>query len=492
MKGTNHTVTSALSPSCLRRSAARFLLAAALVIPVIAVSRAQNPNYTNRNKPSISDHTREVFGKLKPLVEERNWDEALALLNELVATVPPESYDMAFILDTKAGILAQQDDMSLAIQPWEGFLRLCDKYHYYDRQHVNEVVHYLAQIYFQVGSTIKFPPGSDSARLHEEQRVDFEKAVAFTKRWSANQAYLTQDDEESYANQLYNLAVCNPDKADDHLLVLAEKETKKGLLMAIHPRDQLYELLVLIYQQQGDFERLSQYLELLAKLKPDSKAYWPQLMSVYLTLAGNNEKDKAKFHAYYARAILALERAQEHGVLKDPKNNYNLVSMYYSVGQFATATDLLSAGLRNETISSTEQNWRILAYCYEQLNEYEKAIGVYKEAEQHLPEAAGQFDFDIARTYTQMDKETEAYDYYRSAVAKGHLSSASGYSAYLNIAFAGYELHHYDEALAACDAAAKFPEAAKDKQLPNLRQGIQDEMNKLHPAPKPAPEPEST
>ena len=98
-------------------------------------------------------------------------------------------------------------------------------------------------------------------------------------------------------------------------------------------------------------------------------------MAAYLTLAGNNEKDKAKSHAYYARAILSLERAQEHGVLKDPKNNYNLVSMYYSVGQFATATELLSAGLRNNTINSTEQNWRILAYCYHaQINENDKAI----------------------------------------------------------------------------------------------------------------------
>ena len=85
---------------------------------------------------------------------------------------------------------------------------------------------------------------------------------------SQGQSYLSQDDEESYANQLYNLAVCNPDKVDDARLVQAEKEAKKGLLMAIHPRDQLYEVLILIYQQQNDFVRLARYLELLAKLKP--------------------------------------------------------------------------------------------------------------------------------------------------------------------------------------------------------------------------------
>ena len=471
-----------------RRSGARFLMAAALALPCIAVSSAQNPNYQNRNKPSITDKTREVFGKLKPLVEERDWDEALALLDGLTPSVPPESYDLAFIMDTKAGILAQKDDMAAAIAPWETFLRLCDKYHFYDKQHINDVVHYLAQIYFQVGSNIKFPPGSDAARLHQEQREDFEKAVAYTTRWVKNQPYINQDDEESYANQLYNLAVCNSEKTDDHLLVLAEKEAKKGLLMAIHPRDQLYEVLILIYQQQGDFVKLADYLELLAKLKPDSKAYWPQLMAAYLTLAGNNEKDKNKSRAYYARAILSLERAQEHGILTDPKNNYNLVSMYYTVGQFAKATELLSAGLRSNTIASTEQNWRILAYCYQQINENEKAIQVYKDAEDHLPEFGGQFDFYIAQIYTQLDNEAEAYNYYRSAVSKDHLTSSTGYSAYLNIAFTGYELHQYEAALAACDAAAKYPEAAKDKQLPNLREGIQEEINKKAAPPKPVPE----
>ena len=39
----------------------------------------------------------------------------------------------------------------------------------------------------------------------------------------------------------------------------------------------------------------------------------------------------------------------------------------------------------------------------------------------------------------------------------------------------------YDEALAACDAAAKYPEAAKDKQLPNIRQGIVDEIDQAPP-----------
>jgi len=480
-------VPSASFLSFFRRSRVRFLIvAAAVAVPCIAVSSAQNSVYQNRNKPSISDRTREVFGRLKPLVDERDWDEALALLNGLIPSVPPESYDMAFILDTKAGILAQMDNMAAAIEPWETFLRLSDKYHYYDRQHVDEDVHYLAQIYFQVGSNIKFPPGSDSRQLHELQREDFEKAVAYTRRWVKDQPFLNQDDEESYANQLYNLAVSNPDKSDDKLLAEAETEVKKGLRMAIHPRDQLYELLVLIYQQKGDYENLAQYLELLARNKPDSKAYWPQLMAVYATLAANSEKDPTKAHAYYARAILALERAQEHGAMKDPRSNYALVQMYYSVGQYAKATELLSVGLKNNSIASTEQNWRILAYCYQQINEDDKAIEVYKEAADSLPDSAGLFDYYIADIYRQQEKEAEAFDYYTAAAQKNHLASSMAYATYLNIAFAGYELHKYDEALKACDEAAKYPEAAKDRQLPNIRHGILDEINVQKAAAEPA------
>ncbi len=143
--------------------------------------------------------------------------------------------------------------------------------------------------------------------------------------------------------------------------------------------------------------------------------------------------------------------------MKDPRSNYALVQMYYAVGQFAKATELLSVGLRNNSIASTEQNWRILAYCYQQINENEKAIEVYKEAADRLLDSAGMFDYYIADIYRQLDKETDAFDYYTAAAEKNHLASSMAYATYLNIAFAGYELHKYDEALKACDEAAKYP-----------------------------------
>jgi len=42
-----------------------------------------------------------------------------------------------------------------------------------------------------------------------------------------------------------------------------------------------------------------------------------------------------------------MERAQELGLMKTPKDNYNLVTMYYNAGQFGKATDLLYSGLKD-------------------------------------------------------------------------------------------------------------------------------------------------
>src|ERR1019366_3549793 len=97
--------------------------------------------------------------------------------------------------------------------------------------------------------------------------------------------------------------------------------------------------------------------------------YWQQLEGLYLNLAGTAEKDEAKMKKYYTQAINVVERAQAHGFMTTPKDNYNLVTIYYTVGQFGKATDLLYKGLKNGTIDSDIKNWELLASSYQQINE---------------------------------------------------------------------------------------------------------------------------
>jgi tetratricopeptide (TPR) repeat protein len=429
------------------------------------------------NGPSLSDKTSDSFEKLQPLIDAKQWDAAVSLLDSMAAAVDASTYqggyDTAMILDTKAKILVEADRMGEAIAPWEAVLALCQKHpSYFYLKQIADIIHYLSQIYSQQASAVKLTPGPDLAERQALQRDYFEKSVGYMKRWLKDNPKATQDDELYYADMLFNLSSTTTGDAAAQLLTEAEQAAQRGLHMALHPRDDLYYLEAVAAEQKGDLPKAADYLELLVTHKPDSKVYLPQLMTIYLTLA-EGSKDKEKTRDYYMRAINSIERAQAHGLMNDQKTNLNLVTIYFDMGQFGQATELLSAGLKNGSIEPAERNWEVLAYSYQQVNENVQAINAYKDAEALYPEN-GQIDYSIGQIYSQMDDLANAYQYYVAAARKGHVTNA--YAVYELIAFSAYELQKFKEALQACDDAAKLPDAEKDTQLPQLRTAIEDKI----------------
>ncbi len=378
------------------------------------------------NGPQLSEKISDQFELLKPLVDAKNWDASVSLLDSMAASVDPNTYqggyDTAVILDTKAKTLVEADRYEDAIAPWEGTLALCTKHpSYYYLSQISDIVHYLSEIYSQVGTAIKLTPGPDLAQRQQKQHIYIEKSVGYMKRWMTNNPKVTQDDELYLADTIFNLASTSNGKEATDLFKQAIDAAQKGLLMAVHPRDGLYYLLADGYEQTGDLARTAEILELLLKRNPDNKAYPPQLMAIYINLAGAAKQD-VNIRAYYIRAINAIERAQAHGLMNDQKTNLNLVTIYYDMGEFSQATDLLAAGLKNGGIDPAEKNWQILASCYQQIDEKKQAIEAYKDAEKLYPDE-GQFDFYIGQIYTSMDDLANAYQYCLSAAQKARETS---------------------------------------------------------------------
>jgi tetratricopeptide (TPR) repeat protein len=430
--------------------------------------------------PSLSEPVSDQFEQLKAIVDAKQWPAALALLDRALASVDPTTYqggyDTAMLLDTKAKILVEADRMAEAVAPWEEVLRLCKKHpSYFYSQQTNDIIHFLSQIYAQQASNIKVQPGPEHDELMRQQHELFDKAITYMKRWIEGNKKVSQDDELYYADMLFNMASLTTGEGASSLLNQADAEANKGLRLAIHPRDDLYYLVAATAEQKGDLVKAAEYLELLLTRKPESKQYAQQLMSIYLTLA-ENTKDKFKVRDYQTRAVIAIERAQARGLMNDPKTNLNLVTIYYEMGRFRKATELLSAGLANGGIDPAIRNWQVLAYSYQQLNENGKAVQAYLDAEKLYPDD-GSLDYSIGQIYAQQDDLVNAYKYYVVAVHKGHLGTA--YPVWVNVAYYAYEMERYDEALAACKEAAALPEASKDTQLPLLRQAIEEKLRDI-------------
>jgi len=448
-------------PRLSRALVARLALACALAFPLAGRAAEERQH-------ELEERTSTELQKLTPLTDAKNWDGALALIQGLKAKVGADSYDMAILTDIEAKIYLQKSDYAKAIGPWEAALRLSDARNYFNKNTTQEIVYFLSQIYYQEATTTK-----DKAA----QRQAFDKAIGYLDRWMKNTDKPDRDQSRQeaqlfYANVLYNLAVLDPDHVNQDLLKRAETEAEKGLRMAPKPRDTLYLILLAIAQQQNDYVRLAELLELLVEQTPAKKDYWSQLGGVYLTLAGQ-EKDERKAREYNIRAIIAIERAQALGYMKTPKENYTLVGIYFNVGQFGRATEILHSGLRDGSIENDIKNWELLAYSYQQVDRPFQAIDALKEGSAKFPES-GQLDYQAAQIYYSLNKPEESYKALERATQKGHLDkpgSVNGFKAYV-----AWELGKLEEALDAINKALASPDAKNDTQLPTLKQAIEEKL----------------
>jgi tetratricopeptide (TPR) repeat protein len=226
--------------------------------------------------------------------------------------------------------------------------------------------------------------------------------------------------------------------------------------------------------ERGDYKTAADYFEILVKLKPTNKDFWAQLFQCYNNIASNSEKDPKIQRIYYARAINTVERAQALGIMKAPRDNFNLVSMYYAVGQFGRATDILHAGLKNGSIESNEANWTNLSYFYQQVGDNLTAISSLKEAMTRFPQSSD-LDFKIAQIYQDEYNTQETYNWCKSAVEKNHFKAYKAANAYQFLAYSAFELQKYDEALVAVDKAIELS-TRKEKTLLGLKEAIQKEL----------------
>ena len=444
------------------RSRALFLLVALLTSVTILPNRSGAAE--EQGPPGLNEKVSEALQqKMKPLLDAKNWDGAMAVIDSVLVGLDPNGYDTAFLSDIKAKIFLQKNDYASAIAPMETTLRLADaNKNFFDKKTILDVVYFLAQIYYQEGTSSKDPT---------VQKNYFNKSSAYIKRWLQTTPKKNQEASLFYASILYNQAVVNPDKVDLDLIKRVQTEVKEGLLTSLKPKEGFYVLLLASLQQIGDLAGSAEVLEQMVKVKPDNRTYWLQLLATYLNLGGGTEKDEQKSRESFARAINTMERAQALGLMQTTKDNYNLVTMYYNAGQFGRATDLLYSGLKSGAIESDLKNWQLLAYSYQQIGRDAQAIAVLKEAGTAFP--TGQIEFQIGQIYSQMDNRTaEAYAYYSKAVEKGGLEKP--HSAYMFLAYTAFELEKFDEALAAINQTIGSPDGQKDAQAPRLKQAIED------------------
>lgn len=420
-----------------------------------------------KKEHSFSEKTSEGLKKLGELQQQQPppYPAMLAHIESMITLAGPTSYDMAYLQNIRARLLAAMDKYAPAIEAWELALKLSDQFGYFETKETNDMALYLSQIMFIEAGNIKNPA---------QQSAQINKALGYLKRHLDNTKKPSLDTQALYAQLLYQQAVSNDKNIDQARLKEAREVVEKAMLSTQNPKESFYLLLIAIMQQQNEMTRASEYLELFLKKFPGKKDYWPVLVQTYVSLA-QAEKDPEKGRDFYIRAINAIERAQKLGFMKTPKDNYALVTIYITAGQFSMATELLHKHLKEGTIESTLSNWRILGSYYQQASKDQEAIGALKEAIAKFPKE-GMLDLQIGEIYRQQEKTKEAGESYVSAIRKGNLEKPV--VAYQLLAYSLMETGDFDGAKKVMDELRqKYPEEFnKDAQIKSLADHIDNTL----------------
>lgn len=424
----------------------RVLLLAVTVAATLPATYSQE-----RERPySLSEGTSTELGKIQPLLTAKNPAAALAVIDAQAAKVPADSYDMAILMQVKAQIFLQDNQLAKAIEPLERCLALSNAHNppYFELRATQEYSYYLSALYYQEGSSAKDP--AVAARYYD-------KAEKYITDWSKITPKPAPETLSFYASLLYQRATANADQVDTARLRRALEQTERALRLTTRPRDNFYQLKLACLLQLNENKEAAEVLELLVKQKPDNRTYWQQLAALYLQQGQD------------VRSIVTIERAQAFGHMNTPKDNFNLVGIYFNIGQFEKAAELLESGLKSGAIENDPKNWELLSFSYQQLRQEYKSIDALKRAAAAFPQN-GQFEYLIAQTYFSLEKPEEAFIHAKNAVAKGNLTRP--HSVYLFLAYIGFELKKFEDALSAATKALDYPEGKTDGE--RMKNAIED------------------
>lgn len=449
---TRYIKMTLIPASSLKRLTLALLLT---VMVTLAVPSLRSQETTGQ----LTERASTDLGKLQPYIEAKNWDGALNLLKGMLRYSQPNSYDQAVSYDIISKIYLQKSDYAASINPLERAYQIGATYKgFFNQRSQLERLYYLSQLYYQEASTTK------KIALRDQY---FQKAATYIEIWLRDNPKPTPEGRLFYTSLLYNQAILDPENIDKDLLKRAQEQVQEGLVSALNPKESFYVILMATLQQEDNHERSAEILELLVKQYPSKKSYWQQLMNTYATMATlSKSEDDALEHNL--RSILTVERAQALGHMTKPKDNYNLVGIYFNIKQFDKATELLYKGLRDGSIETDQRKWELLAYSYQQIHKEFQAIEILKEASKIFPKS-GSLENQIAGIYYAMDKVPETYRHLNLALAKGDISNPT--DVYYFKAYICYELLKYEEGLVAIDKAAELDDGSS-KKLPQLRAAI--------------------
>ncbi|MBK8198962.1 MAG: hypothetical protein IPK75_11405 [Acidobacteria bacterium] len=304
-------------------------------------------------------------------ITNKDFDTALAKLNQLRG-MTLNCYEESAIIRISAYIKIEKGDRQGAIKD---LLDAVNK-GYVPPADVPQTYYNIAQIYLQM--------------------EDIKSALDYMKKW---QAAGGKPDRQ----QKWQLAVLyqRVDNFKEAIRWAEEVRRDDGAKFD----QQLYDLLVFLYNDAGEKAKLAEVLEVLVDRNPQERKYWD-------AIAGNYFQANEQHKAFEVQKAMYLA-----GLLKSEDEIMRIVNFYNQFNAPYYAAKILEKEMNAGRIKKTVEKMSLLADFYQVAREHEKAIPVIRQAAEMG--GGGAMYERLGASYSELQKWKETEDALQTALSKG-------------------------------------------------------------------------
>lgn len=412
----NSTIRSLL-PVCLV-----LLIGIAVARPVFGQddedeAKSRSEQQKTKQAQAVSKEVYDRIQKAQELVDAKDYQGALRLLNTLYNPDKLTEYEQSNVLNYIGFVYYNMDDVPNAIRTYERMIAIPSL----EEQMKKQVTYTLAQLYTM-----------------EEQ---YTKALSTLDKWFLLEPNPAPEPFILKAQNLYQVQRYKDMIQPIENAMRVAKERNKPA------KEDWYVLLNFAYFQQEDYRKVRDIQKILLANWP-KKRYWFSLAGAYTELG----EDKNLINAYAA--------ANDQGLFEKESEFVTMAQLYMQREVPYKAGALLEKEMASGRVAKNAKNYRLLSQAWTLAMEDEKAIPALKEAARLSDD--GELDVRLGNAFLNIGEYGDCASAVRSGLKKGKLKSPD--NAQISLGMCLYNLHQYNDAISAFEVAARTP---KSKRVAN-------------------------
>ena len=363
---------------------------------------------------AVSKEVYERIQKAQEMVDEKEYQAALRLLNSLYNPDKLTEYEQANVLNYIGFVYYNIDDINNAIRTYERMIAIPSL----EPQMAKQTTYTMAQLL--------------------TMQENYPKALSTLNKWFALEANPAPEPYILQAQLFYNLnQFKNMIPAIENAMRIARERNKPV-------KEDWWNLLNFAYFQQEDYVKVRDIQKTLLQNWPKAR-YWKSLAGAFTEL-GEDEK-----------LIYAYDAAHTQGMLVKDSEFVTMAQLYLQAEVPYKAATLLQEKMDAGVVPKNEKNYRLLSQAWMLSMEDKKAIPALEAAAKLATD--GELDHRLANAFLNIGEYGDCVTSANTAVRKGSLKNPDNVQISLGMCL--YNLRRYGDAKTAFRNAAKVPRSQR-------------------------------